>query len=337
VRVLITGAAGLYGAHLIAELLRRRLASRIFALDNFSRSFLVRPPFFPHPDFTARVEILGGDFRVLDARALDRMELDAVVHLAARVSIDESAVTPREYFAVNEQGTFELCQALLHTRRRPFLLYASSPEVYGAARHLPMDEWHPLRPKSTYAATKLAGEKHCLTLHEWHDYPAAAIRNFNTFGENQNIAFYPAVIPHFIRLALLGEPLTLHGSGQQSRDFLYVGDAVRAYAMALEHSQRIRGEVFNIGTGRGITIREIARLVLAHTGSRSRLITAPGRGRGDLPGLCADITRIRNKLGWLPQIPMAEALARTVEWYKRHIQYSSPVAPVLSAAGSSDD
>lgn len=356
-RILITGAAGLYGVHLVDELLRRRSASRIFALDNFSRSFLARLPFCPHPQFAARVEVLERDFRALDARALDAMELDAVVHLAARVSIDESMVTPREYFEVNEFGTFHLCQALLHTQRRPFLLYASSPEVYGAPRRVPMDEEHPLHPKSTYAATKLAAEKHCLTLHEWHGYPVAAIRNFNTFGENQNLAFYPAVIPHFIRLALLGEPLTLHSSGRQNRDFLYVRDAARAYALALEQSHRIRGEIFNIGSGQGTSIRDVAELILRHTVSRSRLVNAPGRGRGDLPGLCADITRIRQMLGWSPQFPLEEALARTVKWYRRHIpqrrssraafpqrrssraasqsQSWLRAAPVSSAAGSS--
>lgn len=334
-RVLITGAAGLYGVHLIDELLRRRCASRIFALDDFSRSFLQRPPFFLHSDFAQRVEMVECDFRRLDTRALDGMELDVVVHLAARVSIDESMVTPREYFAVNEYGTFNLCQALLHTRRRPFLLYASSPEVYGSPRCRPMHEEHPVHPKSTYAVTKLAAEKHCLALHEWHGYPVAAIRNFNTFGENQNIAFYPAVVPHFIRLALLGEPLTLHGSGWQSRDFLYVRDAVGAYVLALEQSHRIHGEVFNIGSGRTTSICELAELVLAASGSSSPVVTTPGRSRGDLPALCADTTRIRGKLGWRSRVSLADGLARTVKWYKKHIRCWSPAARVLSAAGLS--
>ena len=201
-----------------------------------------------------------------------------------------------------------------------------------------MDETHPLHPKSTYAVTKLAGEKHCLTLHEWHNYPVAAIRNFNTFGENQNIAFYPAVIPHFIRLALLGEPLPIHGSGNQNRDFLYVGDAARAYAMALEQAARIHGQVFNIGSGQTHSIREIAAAIIEETGSPSRLAPAPGRGRGDLPGLCADTTRIRKALGWEPQVPMREALARTVKWYSKHLGNPcwSPAARALSAAGSSN-
>ena len=334
-RVLITGAAGLYGVHLVDELLRRRTASRIFALDNFSRSFLVRPPFFSHPEFAARVQIIERDFRTLNVATLDGMELDAVVHLAARISIDESMVTPREYFAVNEFGTFHLCQALLHTRRRPFLLYASSPEVYGEPRSIPMGEGHPLGPKSTYAVTKLAAEKHCLSLHEWYGYPVAAIRNFNTFGENQNIAFYPPVIPHFIRLALLGESLPLHGSGRQSRDFLYVRDAARAYALALEQSHLIHGRAFNIGSGRQTSIRDIAGLILQSTGSPSPLVEAGGRGRGDLPGLCADIGLIHSTLGWSPQVRLEEGLARTVQWYRQLIPARcwSPVAPALSAAG----
>ena len=334
-RILITGAAGLYGVHLVDELLCRGTASRVFALDNLSRSFLVRPPFFSHPDFAARVQIIERDFRTLDVATLDRMELDAVVHLAARVSIDESMVTPREYFAVNEFGTFHLCQALLHTRRRPFLLYASSPEVYGEPCSIPMDESHPVRPKSTYAVTKLAGEKHCLSLYEWNGYPVAAIRNFNSFGENQNVGFYPPVIAHFIRLALLGEPLPLHGSGWQTRDFLYVRDAVQAYALALEQSDRIHGQVFNVGSGWQTSIREIAGLILETCGSPARLVQVPGRGPGDLPGLCADTGLIRSTLGWSPQVPLEEGLARTVQWYRQLIPARcwSPAAPALSAAG----
>ena len=189
-------------------------------------------------------------------------------------------------------------------RRPPLFVYASSPEVYGAPVRVPMDEWHPLQPRSVYAASKVAGEMHCLAIHRWWGHPVVVIRNFNTFGPHQNLVGYPAVIPAFIVRALRGEPLRVEGGGTQTRDFMYIDDAVDAYARVLAAGPRLAGSVFNIGTGRETSIRDLAGLVVRATGSKSAVEVMPGRP-SDLPALCADTSRIERELGWRAETPLA--------------------------------
>ncbi len=317
-KVLVTGAAGLYGVHLVETLVKNEDIARVYGVDNFSRPFLTEDPFFPAPEMAAKFVLRRCRYQDLTAAELDELELDAIIHLAAYVSIDESMVVPAVYFWNNEYGTFKFVHTLGQTKSKPLLLCASSPEVYGNPRYLPMDEEHPLYPRSVYAVSKLAAEKHANALHEWFAYPVIVIRNFNTYGENQNLAGYAAVIPRFIVNALQGQPLVVHNDGSQTRDFLYIGDAVRAYVMILQERERLQGEVFNIGTGKQTAIRELAQLIKDLTASTSPI--TPARGRpGDLQGLAADITKIQNAVGWSPCFSLEEGLNRTIEWYRRYI------------------
>ena len=316
-RVLITGVAGLYGIHLTRALAGCDEVERIIGVDDLSRPFLVQDPFAPVrcPALTAKLEFCQRDFRDIGAADLDDWRLDAIVHLAARVSIDQSMVDPETYFAVNEAGTFRLAQAYLACRSHPILVHASSPEVYGNPRYTPMDIDHPCYPRSVYAVTKLAAEKHMHALWEWHGLPVAVIRNFNTYGPNQNCGAYSAVIPGFIRQALAGEPLTVHGDGRQSRDFLYVEDAARAYMAVIRAGRRLAGATLNIGTGRQVSIGSLARLIRDLVGSESPIVHAPGR-QGDLLALAADTTATDAAIGWRPEVPIAEGLTRTIAWYR---------------------
>jgi nucleoside-diphosphate-sugar epimerase len=314
VRVLVTGAAGLYGVHLVDALVRRDDVEKVIGVDDLSRHFDCPDAFIPSPESERKFTLWRRDFRDLSAGDIDRWRVDVLVHLAAKVSIDESMERPGVYFAHNEQGTFGLTQTLLATRCRPTLLYASSPEVYGVPRRVPMDEDHPIYPRSVYAVTKLAAEKHGHALFEWYGYPVIVIRNFNTYGPNQNTAGHAAVIPALITAALLGSPLRVSGNGLQTRDFLYVKDAVAAYVAVLEKRERLAGGTFNIGTGRETTVLDLARTIAAMTGSRSRLMRAPQRS-GDLPRLAADITRVRAATGWRPRLSLEQGLSDTIAWY----------------------
>ncbi|MBI1972135.1 MAG: GDP-mannose 4,6-dehydratase [Candidatus Aenigmarchaeota archaeon] len=317
-RLIVTGAAGLYGVHLVDVLAKSGKVEKVIGVDDFSRSFLSKDPFIKSEEKDKKFSLLRIDYSSLDKKKIDEIGPDAIIHLAASVSIPESIDDPWKYFNNNELGTFKLAQNALASKTQPALIYASSPEVYGNPKYVPMDESHPLNPTSTYAVTKLACEKHCMSLWEWYRYPITVIRNFNTYGGNQNLWGYSAVIPAFIQNALTGKPLTIEGGGSQTRDFMYVADAVDAYRMVIENLKKSEGETFNIGTGKETSINDLADRIIRLTKSKSDKAHKEGRP-GDLKALRADIGRIKNKLGWAPKTGMDDGLRRTIDWYRKFV------------------
>ncbi len=317
-KVLITGAAGLYGVHLVDELVKRDDISSVIGLDNFSRSYFEDSPFLKSEQFEAKFELIEEDYCKLTTKDIDKFDLDAIVHLAAFISIPESMEREEEYFHNNEYGTFRLMQALVRTKKWPAMVYASSPEVYGNPIYTPMDINHPMLPRSIYAVTKLAAEKHCRAMHEWYKYPVTIIRNFNTYGENQDISGNAGVVSAFIIKALKNEPIVIDDSGEQTRDFQYVKDAVRAYSLVLQKGNPLAGEVFNIGTGAQTSIKDLAYKIIEITNSSSEVRFTPGR-KADLMSLEADYCEIQKKAGWKPCYSLTEGLERTIKWYRRFI------------------
>ncbi|MEE9282873.1 MAG: NAD-dependent epimerase/dehydratase family protein [Nitrososphaerales archaeon] len=332
-RILLTGAAGFYGSHLTNLLLSLDDETEIIGIDNLRRQedFPV-DPFNVIEDkeaFAKRFVLQKVDFRSLDFRQIDSLNVDFVIHLAALASIPESMVIPKEYFEINELGTFNLVQELLKSKTQPFLIFASSPEVYGDPIYTPLNLDHPSRPRSFYAVTKLAGERHCMVMSEWYGYPVCIIRNFNTYGENQSNTYrgYPAVVPEFISKALLNQPIIIHGEGNQTRDLLYVRDAVSAYLKVVERSGRSKGEIFDIGTGIQTSILALAESIIELTGSSSKIFHTNGRP-ADLAKLEADSTRVREVLGWAPSYSLRAGLSRTIPWYRSVLGKLQSVHPV---------
>ncbi len=318
-KVLVTGAAGLYGVHLVDELVKRDDVSKVIGLDNFSRSYFESDPFIQSDKLKAKFELVKEDYCKLGTKDLDDFDLDAVIHLAAYISIPESMEREEDYFHNNEYGTFRLMQALVRTKKWPAMIYASSPEVYGNPIYTPMDINHPMLPRSIYAVTKLAAEKHCRAMSEWYKYPVTIIRNFNTFGENQDISGNAGVVSAFIIKALKNEPIIIQDSGEQTRDFQYVKDAARAYSLVLRKDNSLAGEVFNIGTGIQTSIKDLAHKIKKLTNSTSEIRSEPGR-KADLMSLEADYCEINKKAGWEPKFSIEEGLERTIHWYKKFIQ-----------------
>ncbi|MBM3898203.1 MAG: NAD-dependent epimerase/dehydratase family protein [Thaumarchaeota archaeon] len=321
-RVLVTGAAGFYGSNFVNILLNDDKVESIVGLDTYMRSEdFPLDPFNIIEDKNAlakKFTMLKQDYRDLTAKSIDDLNVDAIVHFAALVSIPESMDKPWEYFNFNEYGVFKLTQELLKTKTQPFFVFASSPEVYGDPVHVPMDVDHITKPKSTYAVTKLAGESHVRVIHLWYKYPTCTIRNFNTYGENQSNTYrgYPAVVPAFITKALLDEPIVVHNDGEQTRDLTYVKDAVRAYAEAIRRKEGVKGMTFNIGTGVDTSIKELAEKIKKLAASKSQIVFKKGRP-ADLPRLVADIKLTTEVLGWVPKFTLEQGLEMTIAWYRK--------------------
>lgn len=315
--VLITGALGFYGLHMTNLLLKRDDFEKVIGVDNLSREYPIDPlSLVNDPN---KFEFVRKDFREFTAKDIDEMNVDIILHFAAKISIPESMEKPLEYFEVNEWGTFKLCSELLKSKTKPYLIYASSPEVYGNPIYTPMDVEHPLFPRSFYAVSKLAGEKHCLVMYHWYGYPVAVIRNFNTYGEHQNTGGYAPVVPLFIEKALKNEPLIVHWDGKQTRDFLYINDAVKAYEALVDCRQNVKGETFNIGTGTQTAIIDLAKKILSLTGSQSEIAFERGRA-ADLRCLVADISKTKERLNWSPKNTLDEGLKKTIAYFREIIK-----------------
>ncbi len=305
----------MYGIGITRRVLAGGAHSTVVAVENFSRDYPGGEPLSCEAARDDRIEVVRDDFARLSSSDLERLAPDAIVHLAARISVPESMDEPEAYFKNNELGTFRFAHAVAGMRRPPLLIYASSPEVYGTPIRIPMDEDHPFNAKTVYATTKAAAELHCMALYRWWGHPVVVIRNFNTYGPHQNLAGYPAVVPTFVTRALRNQPLGLEDGGKQTRDFLYIDDAVDAYMRVLEAGKELAGSIFNIGTGRQTSIRELAETVIRVTGSSSPLADARAR-RSDLPALCADTRRIREAVGWVPTTPLDVGIGRLADWLR---------------------
>ncbi len=298
-RVLVTGGAGFIGSHLVRRLVERGYSVRV--LDNFSTGSIENIW-----DVLGSVELVKGDVRDPETVRRGVEGVEAVVHLAALISVPESVEKPDLYFDVNVKGTYNISKAF----RGSVLVFASSSSVYGEPQHLPVGEGHPLNPKSPYAASKIAGEAFTLSFSHINGYRPVVLRIFNAYGPGQSRA-YAGVVSEFISRVSVGEPPVIYGDGEQTRDFIHVSDVVEAMISAVEREEA-RG-VYNIGSGREVKIRELARIILEAFGRGDLTpIHAPPR-EGDVRRSCADISLAARDLAWKPKIRLEDGVRELVE------------------------
>ncbi|MDQ7857875.1 MAG: SDR family oxidoreductase [Armatimonadota bacterium] len=320
-RFLVTGGAGFIGAHLVRALVTRGEAVRV--LDNFSTgsvhnlAYALGRPVQEPPDAALvqldGVEVLRGDIRDPQTCARACAGVDVVLHQAAMRSVPRSVDDPRGANEHNVTGTLNLLVAASAAGVRRFV-YASSSSVYGDDPALPKREDTPPAPISPYAASKLAGEHYCRVFARTFGLATVALRYFNVFGPLQDPqSQYAAVIPRFIAWTLDGQPLEIHGDGEQSRDFTYVDNVVAANLLAAD-GPALDGEPINVACGERYTLLQVAEVIEGLLGRRSEHRHTPPR-RGDVRHTLADIGRARARLGYTPRVGFHEGMARTVEFF----------------------
>ena len=313
-RVLITGGAGFVGSHLAEALLDRR--DEVYVLDDLSTGSIDNIAHLKsNPRFHYTIDTVTNE--PLLAELIDRC--DTVVHLAAAVGVKLIVESPVRTIETNVHGTEVVLKVA--NKKKKLVLIASTSEVYGKSAKVPFaeDDDLVLGPTSkhrwAYACSKMIDEFLALAYWKERKLPVIIVRLFNTVGPRQT-GQYGMVVPNFVRQALAHQPITVFGDGTQSRSFTYVGDVVRA-VVALINEPRAVGQVFNIGNGKEISIRDLALRIKEMTGSRSDIVTIPydqayEAGFEDMPRRVPDISKIRALIGYEPTVELDEILSRVV-------------------------
>ncbi|WP_406426997.1 GDP-mannose 4,6-dehydratase [Streptomyces sp. NBC_00147] len=313
--VLVTGAEGFIGSALVDMLVTR--GAKVRAMVHYKpyaeKGYLARYLSDPH----SPVEMIAGDVR--DAgRVMDAVAgCDTVFHLAALIGIPYSYDSPGAYVQTNVVGTENIAEACRrHSVRR--LLHTSTSEVYGTALTAPISETHPLQPQSPYSASKIGADM--MALSHWHAFelPVTVVRPFNTYGPRQSAR---AVIPTILSQLHAGATEIRLGSLTPTRDFTYVTDTAAGF-LALADCDRALGECVNLGTGREISIGDLATALIAASGCDAKVVVDPARLRpsgSEVERLLSDNARAREWAGWQPEVSLEDGLKRTSQWVAENI------------------
>lgn len=314
VPVVVTGAGGFIGSHLVEALASRGARVRAFVRYT-SRADIGALAALP-PDTLAKVDVVFGDLRSRDAvrAAVDGASI--VFHLGALISIPFSYESPDEVIATNINGTLNVLHAVRDAGAQR-LVHTSTSEVYGTARYVPMDESHPFQGQSPYSASKIGADKLVESFARSFGVPTVTVRPFNTFGPRQSTR---AVIPTIIT-QLLDAPDALHlGSLHPRRDFTYVTDTVEAFLCAAQ-AKDVQGEEINLGTGREVSVGELVTMIAALIGVTPRPTTEADRVRppdSEVDRLCASNGKALRLLGWTPTVSLEQGLWKTIDWIAAH-------------------
>ena len=307
--VLVTGGAGFIGSSLVRGLLAAPGADRIAVLDDLSSG--------KRENLTGvadRAELIEGDVRDRALLAGALTGVDTVFHLAAVASVPRTIQEPDYCHEVNLEATFRVLRAAVDAGVRR-VVFAASAAAYGNAPGLPKREDMPPDPRSPYAVQKLAGEMYLRTFYDSFGLETVALRFFNVYGPRQDPSSpYSGVLSIFSDCLLARRAPTIFGTGEQSRDFIYVDDVVQALLLAAE-SPNAPGKVYNCGTGRRVSLREVWQTMQRIEGVELPAKSAPERP-GDVQHSEADITRARRDLGFEPKIELEEGLRRTLAWIR---------------------
>jgi UDP-glucose 4-epimerase len=314
---LVTGGSGFIGSHLVDALLEQ--GARVRVLDNLSTGFRKN---LQHVEKNPKVEVIQGD--ASDANDVKKAVKGAeyIFHQAAMASVPRSIREPALCHAWCTTSTMELLHAASQAGVKRMVL-ASTSAAYGNSAFVSKRESDPVDPLSPYAASKLAAEMYLKAFSQSFPIETVILRYFNVFGPRQDPkSEYSAVIPRFVSMILQGKPPTIYGDGQQSRDFVYVGDVARANLLAATRQGLTSGGPFNIGRGQSTTLLQLLSTLSELLGQSIQPIYEPAR-IGDVRDSLADITQARTHLGFEPRVTIAQGLAKSIDYYRQAVMDAS--------------
>ena len=336
--ILVTGGAGFIGSNLVYYLSEQYPDDRIVVLDALTYAGSTENlPANAYLGENPRLHFWYGN--VCNGAIVETLvqEADVVIHLAAETHVTRSIYDSLLFFQTDVIGTQTIANAILKARGKvKRFIHVSSSEVYGTARSEMMSEAHPLEPMSPYASAKCGADR--LVFSYWATYriPAVIVRPFNNYGPRQHLE---KVVPRFITGVLLHEPLSVHGTGQSARDFLYVEDTCRGIDAVLSApSELVEGEVFNLASGDHRSIHSIACDVVDMMNCDRNCIQSVGERPGQVVRHTGDWSKIKNILNWAPQVSWQDGLKRTIQWYKENqASWSKQLfmrrIPIITATG----
>jgi len=316
---LITGIAGFIGSSLARAVLSR--GDRVRGVDNLATGNRENIK-----EILDRIDFREADILDLDAMHSACAGVDFVLHQAAIPSVPKSVLDPLGSNRANIDGTVNVLVAARDAKVKR-VVYAASSSAYGDTPTLPKYEAMKPDPISPYAVAKLASEHYMISFYRCYGLETVCLRYFNIFGPRQDPSSpYSGVLAKFITQMLRGEPPTMNGDGEQSRDFTYIDNAVEANLLACQApAEKVAGQVFNTATGRRVTLNEVFQLLQGLTSYEGQPKHGPERG-GDIKHSLADISKTEAALGYKPIVDFEEGLKRTVEWYREAVVGLQPAA-----------
>jgi NAD dependent epimerase/dehydratase len=308
--ILVTGAAGFIGSHLVQQLVKK--GSTVRAMTHYRSDPSLHNLEYLSSEELARVKIFKGNIEdpFFVRRCVEGC--DAVFHLAALIGIPYSYIAPASYISTNIQGTLNILEAC-RTEGIQRVVHTSTSECYGSAKYTPIDEKHPLQGQSPYSASKIGADKLVQSYFYSFNLPVVTIRPFNTFGPRQSLR---AVIPTVISQLMANNKSIKLGALFPIRDFTYVTDTVNGLLLGAI-TKGIEGEVINLGFGKGISIEELVKIIIKLVGKNVPIESQGERHRpekSEVLALISDNSKASEKLGWKPQVSLKEGLEKTIKF-----------------------
>lgn len=319
-KVLVTGADGFIGSHLVEMLLEKGCKVRAFVFYNSFNSWGWLDSF--EKGNLSRIEVVSGDVRDRDSVRNAIAGMDAVFHLAALIAIPYSYKAPESYVDTNIKGTLNILQSCKDAKIERAIVTSTS-EVYGTAQYVPIDEKHPFQGQSPYSASKIGADRIAESFYRSFELPVTIARPFNTFGPRQSAR---AIIPTIITQLLSGEDKIRLGSLSPTRDFTYVKDTCKGFIEILKNDRTI-GEEINISSNTEISVKDLAQNIIEIINPRAKIISDEIRIRpkkSEVNRLVGANEKITALTGWMPQYSFKDGLIETINWMKQNIKKYKP-------------